>query len=269
MKKLIVLVTLLFVAVIGASASPMCVNGGTLASYQGLALGGCFYNDLFLSNFNYSVSGVGSTVPGGSQGIANTAVAVKLVNNGVGGVGLDFSGAFNLNGVSTSASNTITYTITYTVAAPVSYFKGVSAVVLNASVDTENTGTLSAISFSKSLKNGTGCTGTYAACGGLLATSPSLNVALNDPTNNATPVTSPSLSLLKNPFSTGLTYSTLYINDQLTLTASKNAGPTVKGNAQITDMENFFVVPEPGTGLLGGSIGLGLILLSRLRRKKT
>jgi hypothetical protein len=252
--------------VIGAHASPMCVSGGTLASYQLLGLGGCFYNDLFLSNFAFSTGGSAT-----AQAIANTAISVNLVNNNAGGVGLDFNGAFNLNGTSTTASSTLTYTITYTVSAPVSYFHGVQAVILNASADTRSTsgGANSAVQFSKSLKNGTGCTGTYAACTGALVQSPSVNVSLTDTTNTGGAVTAANITNTKDPFSTGLLLATLYVNDQLSLTASKNATSLIKGNASITDMENFFMVPEPGTGLLGGSLGFGLILLSRLRRRKS
>src|SRR5215212_271187 len=146
MKKLIILVTLHLAAVIGASAAPLCVNGGSLASYQSLGLGGCFYNDLFLSNFAFSASGSGV-----SQAIASSAVTVNLVNSS--GPGLSFVGAFSVNGISTTASATLTYTLTYTVSAPSSYLDGVQAIVHNASVDTRNAAPNSAINFVKSLKD--------------------------------------------------------------------------------------------------------------------
>jgi hypothetical protein len=60
-----------------ASAAPLCLTGGTLASYQALGSGGCMNGDLLFSNFSY----VG-TSQGQGNTVANTQIFLTPVGSG-------------------------------------------------------------------------------------------------------------------------------------------------------------------------------------------
>jgi hypothetical protein len=60
-----------------ASAAPLCLTGGTLASYQTLGSGGCMIGDLLFSNFSY----VGTSLGQGNT-VANTQVLLTPVGSG-------------------------------------------------------------------------------------------------------------------------------------------------------------------------------------------
>src|SRR4051794_34348560 len=89
--KLSVLVVMV-AAVFGstASAAPVCVAGGTMASYMALGVGGCEIGNLLFSNFFYGSTGRGT-------GVAVPASAVLLTPVGAGtfnpGPGIVFSSA--------------------------------------------------------------------------------------------------------------------------------------------------------------------------------
>jgi hypothetical protein len=69
-----------------ASAIPVCVSGGTLASYEALA-GGCIYDgSLLFSNFIY-----GNTFAGAGAAVSNTNVFLTLVGAGTYNRGIVFS----------------------------------------------------------------------------------------------------------------------------------------------------------------------------------
>jgi hypothetical protein len=77
MRLLIVLAVAVIALASTASAAPVCLTGGTLASYQALGSGGCMIGDLRFSNFSYvgTSQGQGSTV-------ANTQVFLTPVGSG-------------------------------------------------------------------------------------------------------------------------------------------------------------------------------------------
>jgi hypothetical protein len=63
--KLSVLLAITLVFVSAASAAPLCVAGGTMASYKSLGSGGCTIGNALFSNFIYlsTASGTGAVVP--------------------------------------------------------------------------------------------------------------------------------------------------------------------------------------------------------------
>jgi len=100
MKLSVLLAISLAVFAGAASAAPLCVVGGTMASYEALGSGGCMIGDKLFSNFVY-----GSTAHGNGVPVADTAVFLTPVNiNGVNpGPGIVFSSS---NWVVPSASPT-------------------------------------------------------------------------------------------------------------------------------------------------------------------
>src|SRR5260370_17713210 len=90
MKLSVLLVITVAAFVSAASAAPLCVAGGTMASYEVLGAGGCVIGDKLFSNFVY-----GSTGHGNGVAVADTAVFLTPVN--IGGLnpvpGIVFSGA--------------------------------------------------------------------------------------------------------------------------------------------------------------------------------
>jgi hypothetical protein len=77
MKLSVLLVISLAVFVSAASAAPLCVAGGTMATYEALGAGGCVIGDKLFSNFVY-----GSTGHGNGVAVADTAVFLTPVNIG-------------------------------------------------------------------------------------------------------------------------------------------------------------------------------------------
>ncbi len=77
MKLSVLLAISLAVFVSAASAAPLCVAGGTMASYEALGAGGCVIGDKLFSNFVY-----GSTGHGTGVAVADTAVFLTPVNIG-------------------------------------------------------------------------------------------------------------------------------------------------------------------------------------------
>ena len=65
MKLSILLAITLAIFVSAASAAPLCVSGGTMASYEALGSGGCVIGNTLFSNFIYlnTFSGTGVAVP--------------------------------------------------------------------------------------------------------------------------------------------------------------------------------------------------------------
>ena len=88
MKVSVLLAISLAVFVSAASAAPLCVRGGTMASYEALGAGGCVIGDKLFSNFVY-----GSTAHGTGVAVPDTAVFLTPVErHGVNpGPGIVFS----------------------------------------------------------------------------------------------------------------------------------------------------------------------------------
>ena len=82
--KLSVLVVMA-VAVSGsvASAAPVCVAGGTMASYVALGIGGCEIGDKLFSNFFYGSTGHGTGVAVAAAGVFLTPVGAGTYNPGI------------------------------------------------------------------------------------------------------------------------------------------------------------------------------------------
>ena len=77
MKLSVLLVITVAAFVSAASAAPLCVTGGTMASYEALGAGGCVIGDKLFSNFVY-----GSTGHGTGVAVGDTAVFLTPVNAG-------------------------------------------------------------------------------------------------------------------------------------------------------------------------------------------
>src|ERR1700757_2498920 len=77
MKLSVLLAICLAVFVSAASAAPLCIAGGTMASYEALGAGGCVIGDKLFSNFVY-----GSTGHGTGVAVADNAVFLTPVNIG-------------------------------------------------------------------------------------------------------------------------------------------------------------------------------------------
>jgi hypothetical protein len=89
--RLLVIWAMTSAAFVGsASAAPLCISGGTMASYAALGVGGCQIGDKLFSNFIYGSTGHGT-------GVAVAASAVFLTPVGAGtfnpGPGIIFSSA--------------------------------------------------------------------------------------------------------------------------------------------------------------------------------
>src|SRR5258708_8332607 len=77
MKLSVLLAICLAVFVSAASAAPLCVAGGTMASYEALGAGGCVIGDKLFSNFVY-----GSTRPGTGVAVGGKPGFLTPVNAG-------------------------------------------------------------------------------------------------------------------------------------------------------------------------------------------
>jgi hypothetical protein len=113
--KLVVLVATMLVGGAGiASATPLCLSGGTMASYEALGLSGCTIGNLLFSNFVY-----GSTSHG-APAVPNTAVFLTTVNAGTysPGPGIVFTSAgWNLPSASPTTALLIDSSISFDVSA--------------------------------------------------------------------------------------------------------------------------------------------------------
>ena len=75
--KLSILAVALVTFVSAASAAPLCVSGGTLASYQALGSGGCMIGNALFSNFTYT-----GTALGQGAVVANTQITLTPAGSG-------------------------------------------------------------------------------------------------------------------------------------------------------------------------------------------
>jgi len=84
--RLTVLLTAACIAAGVASAATVCVDGGTMASYQALGAGGCTIGDKLFSSFVY-----GSTAHGTGVAVPNTQVFLTTDNSNPYNPGIVFS----------------------------------------------------------------------------------------------------------------------------------------------------------------------------------
>jgi hypothetical protein len=84
MKLTVLLATIVVVFASAGQAAPLCVSGGTMASYEALGAGGCVIGNALFSNFVYGSTAFGSGTP-----VADTAVFLTTVDGG--GPGIIFS----------------------------------------------------------------------------------------------------------------------------------------------------------------------------------
>ena len=83
--KVSVLLAISLAAFVGAaSAAPLCVAGGTMASYEDLGSGGCVIGDKLFSNFVYLSTGHGTGVAAPDTAVFLTPVNSTGVNPGPG-----------------------------------------------------------------------------------------------------------------------------------------------------------------------------------------
>jgi hypothetical protein len=75
MKLTVLLATIVVVFASAGQAAPLCVSGGTMASYEALGAGGCVIGNALFSNFVY-----GSTAFGSGTAAADTAVFLTPVD---------------------------------------------------------------------------------------------------------------------------------------------------------------------------------------------
>lgn len=85
MKLTVLLATILVAFASAGKAAPLCVSGGTMASYEALGAGGCVIGNALFSNFVY-----GSTAFGNGTAVADTAVFLTTVES-TQGPGIIFS----------------------------------------------------------------------------------------------------------------------------------------------------------------------------------
>ncbi len=251
---------LLFLALSAASlsANPLCTST-TIDQYLSVAHGGTgalTICDAGSTTYNFTNTTYAPvSVLYAAQLLTKSQVLVTPISSGAFGAnGLDIHAipgqAFAIDNGSTSSTGTATYTITYSVSAPSTYFKGVVATILGGTQTSPNALAISSFNFNKTVKD-------------------TLNNPLGNPNINQNTPTEPSQTNSNfQIFSTNGFYSSILVTDQLTLSVGKAVG-TTHATVSITDMENLFVVPEPGTvGTLAMGFGsFGLLLLRRRRNK--
>jgi hypothetical protein len=110
MKLTVLLATILVAFASAGRATPLCVDGGTMASYEALGAGGCVIGNALFSNFGY-----GSTAFGNGTKVADTAVVLTPVD-GSGGPGIIFSSdnwfVSPIASMPSQVDSTISFTVT-------------------------------------------------------------------------------------------------------------------------------------------------------------
>jgi hypothetical protein len=112
MKLSVLLVIVLAAFVSAAPAAPLCIAGGTMASYEALGSGGCVIGDKLFSDFKY-----GSTVQGAGVAVLDTQVFLTPVVTDIynPGPGIIFSSAnwvLSASGVDSLVDSSILFTVT-------------------------------------------------------------------------------------------------------------------------------------------------------------
>jgi hypothetical protein len=113
MKVLVLLAISLAVFVSAASAAPLCIAGGTMASYEDLGAGGCVIGDKLFSNFVYLSTGHGTGVAAPDTAVFLTPVNDTGVNPGPGIV--FSSNAWVVPSASITTRSTVDSSISFTV----------------------------------------------------------------------------------------------------------------------------------------------------------
>jgi len=254
LTRAILLFTLFALAL---SATPICTNT-TLDQYLSAAHGGsgaltiCTVGSLTYDFTNTIFSA--TSVLFATQLLTKSQILVTPISDGTfGATGLDIHAvagkAFALDNASLVASGTATYALSYSVSAPSAYFKGVVAEVLGGTQSSPNPSFVSTFSYNKTVKD--------------LANTPLGNPAINQNTPTEPTQINSNFKL----FSTGGFYSTIVVSDQLTLSVGRATLAGGHAKVSITDMENLFVVPEPGT-VATFSLGLGFFSIFLARKRK-
>ena len=250
----------MMVSTIALSANPLCVSA-SLNQYLTVANGGtgalsvCDFGDI---TFDFTTTTYTPTASLGftSQLLTNSQVTINPIAgllNGFGYVGMDISSnasnpvdasvkGFSLVNTSTTLTGTATYALSYTVSAPSAFFTGVISEVNNGAVAGTST-----YNFNKTVKNGA-------------------TTLANPSITQATPGAPNQFNVLNETFTGGGSFSSIRVTDSVNLSVGKKVG-TTNGSVALTDLQNMFVVPEPGTvGTF--AFGFGGLLLAYQRRRK-
>jgi hypothetical protein len=111
MKLSILLVLVLGAFVSVAPAAPLCVAGGTMASYEALGAGGCVIGDKLFSNFGYGSTVQGAGIPVLDSQVFLTPVIADVYNPGPGIVFSSANWVVSASGVDSLVDSSIFFSV--------------------------------------------------------------------------------------------------------------------------------------------------------------